>query len=49
MAKKRSSYLKQEVEALRGAGDSLDHKLYDAVREQAGKAGLQYKADAPAY
>ncbi|MGH8626527.1 MAG: vWA domain-containing protein [Gammaproteobacteria bacterium] len=49
LAGKRSSYLKQKVEAQGGARDSLDQKLYDTVREQAGNAGLEYKADAPAY
>ncbi|MGH8576032.1 MAG: vWA domain-containing protein [Gammaproteobacteria bacterium] len=49
LAEKRSSYLKREIEAQGGAKDSLDQKLYDAVREQAGKAGLEYKAAAPAY
>ncbi len=49
LAEKRSSYLRQEVETRGGARDSLDQKLYDAVREQAGKAGLEYKAAAPAY
>jgi hypothetical protein len=28
--------------------DSLDLKLYEAVKEQAGKAGLEYE-DGPAY
>ena len=28
--------------------DSLDQKLYDAVKEQAGEAGLEYE-DGPAY
>ncbi len=32
-----------------GAEDSLDHKIYSAVREQAGKKGLQYEADALDY
>jgi hypothetical protein len=49
LADQRSAYLKHKVEALGGAGGSLDHKIYTAVREQAGKKGLGYRADAPEY
>ena len=49
LAKERSVYLKQKVEELGGAKDSLDDQLYSAVREQAGKAGLRYEASGPAY
>lgn len=49
LAEQRSAYLKQKVEALGGARGSLDHKIYTAVREQAGKKGLRYRADAPEY
>jgi hypothetical protein len=31
-----------------GLADSLDQKLYDAVKEQAGEAGLEYE-NGPAY
>jgi len=31
-----------------GLADSLDQKLYDAVKEQASEAGLEYE-DGPAY
>jgi hypothetical protein len=48
LAQKRSSYLRDKVEAEGGADDSLDHKLYDAVREQAAKAGLEY-SEGPKY
>jgi hypothetical protein len=37
------------VEETGGAGDSLDEKIYSAVREQAGRKGLRYEADAAAY
>jgi len=49
LAAQRASFLTQKVEALGGAKDSLDDKVYSAVREQAGKAGLRYEASAPAY
>lgn len=45
----RSVYLKKEVDELGGAKNSLDDKIYSAVREQAGKLGLRYDADTPAY
>jgi Mg-chelatase subunit ChlD len=49
LAEKRSSYLKKKVKESGGAKDSLDEKIYSAVREQAGKLGMAYEADAPAY
>ncbi len=49
LAEKRSAYLEKKVEELGGASDSLDHKIYRAVREQAGKLGLRYETDAPEY
>ncbi len=49
LAGQRSDYLKQKLEATGGAKDSLDEKLYGAVREQAAAVGLSYKAAAPAY
>lgn len=51
LSAQRGDYLKQKVEETLGAeaGKSLDHKVYDAVREQAEKKGLRYEKDAPAY
>jgi len=49
LAKQRSAYLEKKVDELGGARDSLDHKIYSAVREQAGKLGLHYESDAPDY
>ncbi len=49
MAEQRSSYLKKRVEAEGGAKDSLDEKIYSAVREQAAGKGLRYEADSAAY
>jgi Mg-chelatase subunit ChlD len=48
LAQKRDRYIAGKIEADGGADDSLDHKLYDAVREQASKAGLEY-SDGPSY
>ena len=44
----RRGYLSKKVEEAGGMKDSLDQKLYDAVKEQAGKAGFEYE-DGPAY
>jgi len=49
LAEKRSDFLKKKVQEAGGARDSLDEKIYSAVREQAGKKGLRYEADAAAY
>jgi Mg-chelatase subunit ChlD len=48
LAEDRDDYLKKKVEEAGGFKDSLDQKIYDAVAEQAGKAGLEYK-DGPEY
>ncbi len=44
----RDGYLAKKVDEAGGLADSLDQKLYDAVKEQAGEAGLEYE-DGPAY
>jgi hypothetical protein len=49
LAEARSSYLKTKVESLGGAKDSLDHKLFDAMREQAVKKGIIYSIEEPDY
>ena len=48
LSKDRSEYLVQKVEEAGGMKSSLDQKLYDAVKEQASAAGLEYE-DGPAY
>ena len=49
LTEKRAAYLDKKVEDAGGARDSLDDQIYRAVREQAGKLGMSYEADAPAY
>jgi uncharacterized protein YegL len=49
LSEQRAAYVKNKVEAAGGAGDSLDDKIYNAVRKQAAKKGFVYEADAPAY
>jgi len=48
LSQDRDGYLAKKVEEAGGLKDSLDQKLYDTVREQAGEAGLEY-VDGPAY
>ncbi len=49
LSRQRDDYLKQQLEAEGGDRDSLDRSLFEAVRRQAGKAGLSYEADALRY
>ena len=49
LAQERSDYLKKKVEEGGGAKDSLDAKIYGAVRSQAAAKGFNYEAAAPAY
>jgi Mg-chelatase subunit ChlD len=44
----RDDYLAKKVDEAGGLKDSLDQKLYDAVKEQGGKVGFEYE-DGPAY
>ncbi len=39
----RDGYIARKVDEAGGMKDSLDQQLYEAVREQAGKAGLEYE------
>jgi Mg-chelatase subunit ChlD len=48
LSAERSGYLGKKVEEAGGMKSSLDQKLYDAVKSQAGEAGLEYR-DGPAY
>jgi Mg-chelatase subunit ChlD len=48
LSKDRNAYLESKVEEAGGLKGSLDQKLYDAVKEQAAVAGLEYE-DGPAY
>lgn len=46
---RRADYLEKKVEAAGGAKDSLDHKLFSTLREQAAGVGLSYDEAAPVY
>lgn len=49
LGEQRAAFLKQKVAELGGAKDSLDHKIYSAIKAQAEDKGLRYEADAPTY
>jgi hypothetical protein len=49
LSESRSSYIKQKVEAEGGADDSLDEKIYGAVKDQAASVGLTYDSDSASY
>ncbi|EIC20121.1 vWA domain-containing protein [Thiorhodovibrio frisius] len=49
LSDQRAEYLKSKVAESGDAEDSLDHKIFSAVREQAAEKGLKYDASAPAY
>ena len=48
LSEDRDDYLAKKVEEAGGKKDSLDQKIYEAVKEQAAGAGLEYE-DGPAY
>ena len=45
---KRDNFIDEQVELAGGAEESLDYKIYDAVREQGAKKGLRYEGG-PSY
>jgi uncharacterized protein YegL len=45
----RDRFIREKVEAEGGAGDSLDDKIYRAVKDQAASIGLTYDSDSPKY
>jgi Mg-chelatase subunit ChlD len=49
LAEQRNDYLRQKVVAEGGKKDSLDAKLYGAIRNQAKVKGLVYEADSAKY
>ena len=49
LSESRSRYIKEKVEAEGGAEDSLDEKIYRAVKDQAASVGLTYDSDSASY
>ena len=45
----RDLFIREKVEAEGGAGDSLDEKIYRAVKDQAATIGLSYDDDSARY
>ena len=45
----RNQFIKEKVEAEGGADDSLDEKIYSAVKQQAAEIGLTYDSDSASY
>lgn len=49
LAEQRAAYVEREMDKLGHTKDSLEDKIYRAVRAQASEKGIEYKADAPQY
>jgi hypothetical protein len=45
----RSNFIKEKIAAVGGADDSLDEKIYRAVKDQAASVGLTYDNDSASY
>ena len=45
----RSNFIKEKITAEGGADDSLDEKIYRAVKDQAASVGLTYDSDSASY
>lgn len=49
LSQQRSKFIEKKSEDMPGLEDSLDNKIYSAVKEQAKQRGLNYSAPAPRY
>ncbi len=49
LARQREAYLKDEVAKTKGAEETLDGKIYRAVKAQGASHGLRYEANSPSY
>ena len=49
LSESRSNFIKEKVAAEGGAEDSLDEKIYRAVKDQAASIGLTYDSDSASY
>ena len=49
LSESRSNYIRQEITALGGASESLDEKIFGAVKEQAKLKGLIYESEEASY
>ena len=48
LSRQRADYIAAEVEAIDDKESSLDYRIFETVRDQAGKKGLEY-SDSPTY
>ena len=48
LSKKRAAHIKEQAATVEDADESLDHQIYETIRSQAGRVGLEY-GDGPAY
>jgi len=49
LSESRSDYIRQEITAQGGASESLDEKIFGAVKEQAKQKGLIYESESASY
>ena len=49
LSESRSNFIKEKIAAEGGADDSLDEKIYSAVKDQAAEVGLTYESDSASY
>ncbi len=49
LSESRGNFIKEEIESAGGADDSLDEKIYRAVKNQAASIGLTYDSDSASY
>ena len=49
LSESRNRFIKEKVDAAGGADDSLDEKIYRAVKDQAASVGLSYDSDSAKY
>jgi hypothetical protein len=49
LSESRDRFIKEKIAADGGAGDSLDEKIYRAVKDQAAAVGLDYESDSAKY
>ena len=49
LSRQRSEYVAAELKKTGADKDSLDNKIYQAVKKQASKKGLVYSSDTPKY
>lgn len=49
LSESRNRFIRERVDAEGGADDSLDEKIYRAVKDQAASIGLTYDSDSPKY